>query len=281
MAKVEYEDRVAVITGASSGIGEQMAVDLARRGVTLCLIARRKDRLEQTLQRVQEHSPKSSMIVGSVGDRETCERLIAEALSAHGGSDFLINNAGIMRHRDVAELTAEDAESVMQINFLGTVYPTLAVLPHMIDRGEGWIINMGSGTSHMALPLEAIYAASKHAIRGWSEGLWLDLKARGISVSVIHPGPIDTEMVEGIAATGEPSRLTDGSTKLYPPQVVSDALFRVIEGRQFEVSAPPRYGFVYWLHGVMPGALRRGIFWDAQRAARSDRALRGAAGGSS
>ena len=188
MAKVEYEDRVAVITGASSGIGEQMAVDLARRGVTLCLIARRKDRLEQTLQRVQEHSPKSSMIVGSVGDRETCERLIAEALSAHGGIDFLINNAGIMRHRDVAELTAEDAESVMQINFLGTVYPTLAVLPHMIDRGEGWIINMGSGTSHMALPLEAIYAASKHAIRGWSEGLWLDLKARGISVSVIHPG---------------------------------------------------------------------------------------------
>jgi short-subunit dehydrogenase len=243
---------VAVVTGASSGIGAAIAVELARRGATVAAVARREDKLAATAAQCHRWSPRSVAVPADVGDRASCERLLTEVVDRVGSSvDILVNNAGISPAEDVLHRAVEDVERVMAVNFLGPVYLTSGVLADMVARGRGSIINVTSVSGYVPNPGEPAYGASKAALSRWSHGLAIDLAGSGVHVGVLSPGPIDTEIW---AATG-----TTYGGKLYAPEVVARACARMIEQGQAHVTVPRRFGAVSATYPMLGRPMRWGL----------------------
>jgi short-subunit dehydrogenase len=183
-----------LVTGASSGIGEALAPMLAARGATVGIAARRPDRLEATLRRCQEHAPDSRMWAVDLSDLDAATRFIDEAWDAFGALDCLINNAAIGKRKLVTNHSAEDLDTVMRTNFLSPIRMNLAVLPKMLERRSGTIVNVASGGGRFGIAHESAYCASKFAMSGWSEVAAMDLADTPIDVKLIQPGAIDTEI---------------------------------------------------------------------------------------
>jgi short-subunit dehydrogenase len=183
-----------LITGGSSGIGAGLAEGFAASGATVGIAARRGDRLAQVLERCKTHAPESKMWVVDLSDYGAVDRLAADALEELGGIDILINNAGIPKRRHVTRLDANTAESVMAINYQSPVRLSMAILPHMLERGSGHIVNVSSVAAPLSSPGEAVYAASKAALAVFSEVMAVDLWDMGIKVTVVYPGVVDTEL---------------------------------------------------------------------------------------
>lgn len=183
-----------LITGASSGIGAALARKLAAQGAVVGLIARREDLLGAVLADCQENSPNSAMWVADLADGMNASRLALQAWVALGGIDILVNNAAVPKRRAAAELIPDDVESVMRVNFLAPMRLTLALLPRMLTRHSGLIVNVSSVAGRLGIKHESAYCASKFALCGWSEGLAIDLAGTGVSVRLIEPGPVDTDI---------------------------------------------------------------------------------------
>jgi short-subunit dehydrogenase len=183
-----------LITGASSGVGAALALALAKDGAVVGLIARRRDRLAGVLAACQKHSPASMMLVADLADSASIGLLVQQAAEALGGIDVLINNAAVPKRRAVTALEPTDVEAVMRINFFAPMRLTLAVLPQMLSRGDGMIVNVSSVGGRLGIIHESAYCASKFALCGWSESMAVDLHGTGISVKLIQPGPVDTEI---------------------------------------------------------------------------------------
>jgi len=220
------------VTGASSGIGYLTARAFARRGAIVVAVARREQCLARLIQECQPDSPRSTYRVGDLGERTFAERAVDETVAQYGRLDILINNAGVSKHKHIYHVSADEAEQVMRVNFLSCVWTMLTAIPYMLRDGGGTIVNVSSFLTKVTPPREAVYAASKCAINGFSEGLWHDLAGSNIHVGIVNPGPIDTEiwlkMDEPAAFDGEKS----------PPQVVVDAIFEVIDKRRYELTVP-------------------------------------------
>ena len=189
-----YEGSRVLITGGSSGIGAGLAEAFASAGATVGIAARREDRLAAVLERCREHAPASQMWAVDLTDDAAVDRLAAEALDRLGGVDILVNNAGIPKRRHVARLDPATVASVMAINYLAPVRLTLALLPHMLAKGSGRIVNMSSVAAPLSSPGEAAYDASKAALAVFSEAMAVDLWDTGIKVTVIYPGVVDTDL---------------------------------------------------------------------------------------
>jgi NAD(P)-dependent dehydrogenase (short-subunit alcohol dehydrogenase family) len=183
-----------VVTGASSGIGAGLAEEFARRGAVVGMCARRQDRLDEVLGRCQEYSPESRRWVCDLSDPASVDELAATALEELGRVDILVNNAGIPKRRHVSRLDPGTVESVMNINFFSPVRLTLALLPQMLERDSGRIINLSSVAATLSSPGESSYDASKAAVTAFSESMAVDLWETGIKVLVVYPGLIDTEL---------------------------------------------------------------------------------------
>jgi short-subunit dehydrogenase len=187
-------DTRVLITGASSGVGAALARQLAAQGAIVGLIARRRDRLGKVLADCRKTSPASAMWVADLAETSGLGTLALEAWDALGGIDVLLNNAAIPKRRPVSELQAAEVEAVMRVNFFGPMHLTLAVLPRMLARDAGMIVNVSSVGGRLGIIHEAAYSASKFALCGWSESMAVDLQGTGISVKLIEPGPVDTEI---------------------------------------------------------------------------------------
>jgi short-subunit dehydrogenase len=187
-------DKRVLITGASSGVGAALARRLAAGGAVVGLIARRRDRLAEVLADCRETSPASAMWVADLADTAAIERLAAEAADALGGIDVLVNNAAVPKRRTVTALNAAEVEAVMRINFFAPMRLTLALLPTMLARGVGMIVNVASVGGRLGIVHESAYCASKFALCGWSESMAVDLHGTPVSVKLIEPGPVDTEI---------------------------------------------------------------------------------------
>ena len=191
---IDYSGQRVLVTGASSGIGAGLAEEFARRGAVVGICARRRDRLDEVLERCREHSPESRRWVTDLSDPAAVDALAAAALEELGGVDVLVNNAGIPKRRHVSRLDPATVESVMNINFFSPVRLTLALLPHMLERDSGRIINVSSVAATLSSPGESAYDASKAAMTAFSESMAVDLWQTGIKVLVVYPGLVDTEL---------------------------------------------------------------------------------------
>src|SRR5947207_2392246 len=183
-----------VVTGASSGIGEALAPMLAERGATVGIAARRADRLESTLARCRRHAPASRSWTVDLADLDAAEQFVIDAWNVFGAVDCLINNAAIGKRKLLADHTAADLDAVMRTNFLSPVRMNLALLPKMIERGSGTIVNVASGGGRFGIAHESAYCASKFALSGWSEVAAMDLAQAPIEVKLVQPGAIATEI---------------------------------------------------------------------------------------
>jgi len=190
-----------LVTGASSGIGQALAPMLAARGATVGIAARREERLRETLALCQEHAPASRMWVVDLSDVDAAVQLVHDTWDAFGSLDCLVNNAALGKRKVVTDHTPEDLEVVMRTNFMSPIRMNLAVLPLMLERGSGTIVNVASGGGRFGIVHESAYCAAKFAMSGWSEVAAMDLADTPIEVKLIQPGAIATEI--WVPAPGE------------------------------------------------------------------------------
>jgi len=246
----EWRGSVAIVTGASSGIGRAIALDLSARGATVVAAARRADMLSSL---VVDSTGNVEAAPTDVSDREAVESLVRSTHDRHGKIDVLVNNAGIPMRIHATRLRVEDVERVMQVNFMGAVVATLAAVPGMLERKAGHIVNVSSVAGRVGNPREGAYSAAKFAMTGWSEVLAADLDRSGVRVHVVYPGPIKTEIWDKLI---EPARYAG---KFYPPEVVARAVRRVVERDRFEAWAPRKFGYVRFARALFPEQFVRGL----------------------
>jgi len=189
-----FEGRRVLITGGSSGIGAGLAEAFAAAGATVGIAARRQDRLAEVVERCRSHAPGSRMWALDLADDDAVDHLALAAVKELGGVDILVNNAGIPKRRHVTRLDPSTVKSVMAINFLSPIRLTLALLPHMLERGSGRIVSVSSVAAPLSSPGEAAYDASKAALAVFCEAMAVDLWDTGIDVTVVYPGVVDTEL---------------------------------------------------------------------------------------
>jgi short-subunit dehydrogenase len=230
---VEIDGAKIMVTGASSGIGAALAPLLAERGATVGLVARRADRLAAVLAACQVHRPASRMWVADLGDTDAAEALAVRAWDEMGGIDVLVNNAAVPRRRRVTDLTVDEVRDTMAVNFEAPVRMSLALLPRMLERDRGMVVNVSSFGGRAGILGEAAYCASKFALAGWSEAMQLDLWDTGVDVRLVLPGAIDTEIWD---QPGNDPPLYDGP--LEPATTVAAGIAAAIEGDRFEHYLP-------------------------------------------
>jgi short-subunit dehydrogenase len=184
----------SLVTGASSGIGAALARRLAAGGTTVALVARRADRLEEVTADCRAGAPGSRAFAADLSDPDAAAALSRRIWDELGPLDLVVNNAGIPMRRPADRLTMAEVERVMRVNYLSPVAITLALLPRLLGRGSGTIVNVSSLGGRLGIATEAAYCASKFALAGWSEALAADLVGTGVSVRLVLPGAIDTEI---------------------------------------------------------------------------------------
>jgi len=195
--------RVAVVTGASSGIGAASARALAAEGAVLVLTARRQERLEAIAAELRELGVQAYIVAGDAREEDTARRTIAVAVESAGRVDILINNAGMGIYKDLIDTSAEDYDEMMDTNVRSTFLFTRHAVPVMLAQGEGTILMLSSMAGIYGFPGEAVYCATKFAQVGFAQALDRELRPRGIKVGVICPGGVKTEFAIGHGRTEE------------------------------------------------------------------------------
>jgi clavulanate-9-aldehyde reducatase len=190
----ELEGKVAVVTGASSGIGEATALALAAEGAVVALAARRKDRIDELARRIEADGGRALPIEADVGDEEQANGLISRAADELGGLDILVNNAGVMLLGPVTGANTEEWRRMVDVNVLGLLYCTHAALPVMGGSGGGHIVNLSSVAGRTASLGAAVYNLTKWGVVGFSEGLRQEALHANVRVTVIEPGFVATEL---------------------------------------------------------------------------------------
>ncbi len=194
-----FRDKVAIITGASSGIGEATARRLAESGARVVLAARRVERLEALAADIELREGAALVAPTDVTDVRSVRQLARTALDAFGRIDILINNAGIMPLSPISKLKVEEWDRMIDVNIKGVLYCVAATLPTMLEQGSGHIINVSSVAGRRPFPSGAVYSATKFAVRAISQGLRLELSStEGIRVTDIEPGVVATELTHHI-----------------------------------------------------------------------------------
>jgi 3-oxoacyl-[acyl-carrier protein] reductase len=219
---MELTDRVAVVTGASRGIGFSVAHALGREGCRLAICSRSRGELEASAERLAGSGSEVLAMPADVAVEEDVERFARRVREEMGGADILVNNAGIARFGPIDELTAADLDAVMATNVRGPFLCARAFLPEMVQREDGVIVNIASLAGKNFFAGGAVYVASKHALVGLSKSMMLDLRARGVRVLTVLPGSVDTAFFDA-QDHFDPDR-----DRILRPEAVADAVVEAV-----------------------------------------------------
>lgn len=249
---MEFTNQIVLITGASNGIGKQLAVDLAKRRAVVIGCGRSIERLKEVLKEVRQTSPESLMMGCDVSDPEQVHDMIDKVLADYGRVDILINNAGIGMRKPFYETDLATIEAIMRVNYFGAVYCAHELLPSMIAHHSGHIVNISSVAGKIGTLNMAAYSASKFAMNGWSESLYHELKPLGVKVSLVCPGPVHT----GFASSFRDSQPQSPESLYVSISAVSEAIIRVIERDTAEHVMPRSLALLCWIKQFAPGPFR-------------------------
>jgi uncharacterized protein len=246
---------VILITGASSGIGEATAWKFARGGYRVVLTARRFDRLQNLADKISAEGRQALPVEADIVNLGDIQRLVQTTMENFGQIDVLFNNAGYGRLDWLENLDPiKDIEAQIHVNLLGVIQTTRQVLPSMIERRTGHIVNMASVAGLLAAPTYSIYAASKFAVRGFSEALRREVGVYGIKVSAIYPGGVETEFKSHTGAKRKTGITTPKGIRLSADQV-ADAVWKVVVRPKRSVVLPGIYRLAVGLDAFLPGAV--------------------------
>jgi len=255
MAQRKLTDRRALVTGASSGIGRALALELARHGCDVVLIARRAERLEETKRQIQSLGRRAEIVVGDVTDSATRERALDTARNAFGALDILVNNAGIAAHGRFADSSRDRVRPIFEVNVFAPIELIRAALPLLRAGRQPIIVNIGSILGERACPHKSEYSASKFALHGFSEALRPELIRDGIDVLVVAAGPTETEHFDNLVE--ELGDLPWGEPRRAPPEDVARAVVRAIERGKSKLVPGWRAWFWLLLDRLAPGLVDR------------------------
>lgn len=234
---MELRGSVGIVTGASRGIGVHIAEHLARRGVSVALAARDEAGLKATLARIERFGVKAIAVPTDVADRNALEELVRRTESELGPVDLLVNNAGVELVGYFERIDPKAIETAVEVNLLAPMLLSQLVVPGMIERGRGHILNVSSSAGKVARPFGVGYAATKHGLVGFSWSLRAELEPKGVGVSVICPGYVTGEgmFAEREPLAGPPPR----SLKACTPDDVARAAIRAIVENKAEIIVAP------------------------------------------
>jgi NAD(P)-dependent dehydrogenase (short-subunit alcohol dehydrogenase family) len=259
-----FAGKVVLITGAASGLGRAYAKQFAGEGADLILADIKPERLAETKGEVASFSKEPLTAVVDVSSKTDMESFAERVLAEKGGVDVLINNAGVGLGGELKDMTLEEWEWVMGVNFWGVVYGLHYFLPGMIERKSGHIVNVASANGIFSFPFNGVYCASKHAVVGLSESLRAELKRFGVGVTAVCPGMMKTNIVEDalIKPCSEKSRrfmqkfTEDMDKRGADPSVVAKGTVLAIRKNKAIYVTPYGAPRVYWFYRFFPGAYR-------------------------
>jgi len=271
-----FAGRRALVTGAASGLGRALALALAERGADVALVDLDEEGIGATASMVEAKGRRCLSHRADVSDWEDMRAMADGVISEWGGVDLLVNNAGVGVGGELKDVPVEDFRWIVGINLMGEIHGVKLFLPGMLERGYGHILNVASLSGLVVLPLHLPYTTTKFALLGFSEALWIELRHRGIGVTVLCPGAIRTNIMRGTRThAGDGSAMRSArrwqevlERKGKEPEEVAEIALRAVEKGRFLALTGPEAYLLYYMKRLAPGLLRRGVAGITARLAR-------------
>ncbi len=254
-----FRGRVVLLTGASSGIGQALALPLAAEGARLALVARDRDRLEEVRARCEALGAEAEVIPGDVGEESDCARVVERCAARFGGLDVLLLDAGITMWSRVEDLADRSIfERLMRVNYLGCVWLSCAALP-LLREHRGQIVVVSSLTGLTGVPTRSGYAASKHALHGFFDSLRIELRGSGVGVTIVCPDFVRSEIHRrAIGADGRPLGTTPmREAKIMSAEECARRILRAARQRRRLAILSLRGRLGRWVNLIAPGLIDR------------------------
>ena len=245
---MDFKNKVVLITGASSGIGKQTAVEFAKLGSNIILVARRKDKLEQVENELKQFNVTTLICPCDVSKKDQVEIMSNTVLQKFNFVDILVNNAGFAIYGSVLDLSIEEIESQMKTNYFGMIYCTKNFLPLMLEKKSGHIVNVASVAASFGLPGIASYCASKFAMLGFSEGLKHELSGTGVGITVVSPIMVKTNFFDHSSFKKMPKY----SPTSLNSKTVAKAIVKASNSSRLEIITPSIVRIAVWLKHTFP-----------------------------
>jgi len=246
---VDFKNKVVLITGASSGIGKQTAIEFAKLGSSIILVARRKNKLEQVENELKQFNVNTLVCVCDVSKKDQVDELSKIVLQKFDSVDILVNNAGFAIYGLVSDLSINEIESQMETNYFGMIYCVKNFLPLMLKKKSGHIVNVASVGASFSVPGVSSYCATKFAMLGFSEGLKHELYGTGVGLTVVSPIMVRTPLFEHPSFTNF-SKFSTGVS--LSSETVAKTIIKASNSSRFEIVVPSVARVVIWFKQTFP-----------------------------
>jgi short-subunit dehydrogenase len=245
---LDYSDKVVVITGASSGIGEQSAEEFAKLHANVILVSRNEEKLQKIATKLSKYKTRVFVYACDISKKDQVDTMGQIVIEKFGKVDVLVNNAGIGIYNTVNETKIEEMESQMMTNFFGTMYCTKTFLPKMLEQRSGHIVNVASVAGSMGIPGMASYCASKFAMLGFSESLFHELKGTGVGITIVSPIMVRTNFFSHESFGNMPRY----SATSLSPKTVANSVVRASSSPRLEIVVPQFVRIAIWAKQTLP-----------------------------
>jgi len=245
---MNFKNKIILITGASSGIGKQTAIEFAKKGANLILVARRKNKLELIANELEKFNITILVCQCDVSDKVQVKNMSKIVLEKFGTLDILVNNAGFAIYGSVSELSIDEIESQMKTNYFGMIYCIKNFLPHMLKKKSGHIVNVASVAASFGLPGITSYCGSKFAMLGFSEGLKHELKNSGVDITVVSPIMVKTNFFNHSSF----EKMSSNFTFSLNSKTVAKSILQASNSPRLEIIVPSFMRGVIWLKNTFP-----------------------------
>ena len=245
---MDFKNKIILITGASSGIGKETAMEFAKLGANIILVARKKDKLEQVANELKKFNVSTLICQCDISKKDQVKEMSKTVLEKFESVDVLVNNAGFAIYGSVSDLTVDEIESQMETNYFGMIYCIKNFLPSMLKKKSGHIVNVASVAASFGLPGIASYCASKFAMLGFSEGLKHELKNTGVGITVVSPIMVRTNFFDHPSFENMPKF----SPTSLSSETVAKAILKAANSPRLEIIVPSVVRGAVWMKNTFP-----------------------------